>query len=113
MESQSLAILQEAYKGLVKLSREAGRPLPVNKEANRRLDCAVIRYIHQTRKDSNEAPYDTIRSAFDEGDRIYEGANFTLRHHIQVCVINPLLIKAYFLPRPIEEFNPFLKTPFS
>jgi hypothetical protein len=112
VESQSLSILREAHIGLTKMYTELDKKLPQNKEANRRLDCAVIRYIHQTRKENNEPEYETIRSAFDEGEKVYEGANFTARHHIQVCVINESLIKGYFLPRPLEEFNPYLKNEF-
>lgn len=108
VESQSLQILKEAHSGLTKMYAELGKKIPVNKDANRRLDCAVIRYIHQSRKEGNELEYETIRSAFDEGDKVYDGANFTSRHHIQVCVINEALIKGYFLPRPLEEFNPYL-----
>jgi hypothetical protein len=112
VESQSLSILEEAYNGLVKLYGELGKKLPTNKDSNRRLDCAVLRYVHQSRKEGNLQAYDTIRSAFDEGDKVYEGASFTSRHHIQVCVINPALIKGYFLPRPLEEFNPYLRKQF-
>ena len=68
--------------------------------------------MHQSRIDSGEEPYDTIRSPFDEGSKVYPGASFTSRNHIQVCVINPTLIKGYFLPTPIEEFNPYLSKDF-
>jgi hypothetical protein len=112
VESQSLTILEEAHAGLKKLYVELGRRMPENDGANRRLDCAVIRYVHQSRKESGERAYDTIRSAFDEGYKVYPGANFASRNHIQVCVINMSLIKAYFLPRPVEEFNPYLNKDF-
>lgn len=32
--------------------------------------------------------------------------------HIEICVRTPNLIKGYFLPRPINEFNPYLKKKF-
>jgi hypothetical protein len=112
VESHSLSILEAAHAGLKKVTEEADRKLPVNKLNNRKLDCAVIRYVHQSRIETGEQPYDTIRSAFDEGGKVYPGASFTSRHHIQVCVINPNLIKGYFLPRPIEEFNPYLFNSF-
>ena len=82
--------------------------MPINKGSNRALDCAVIQFIHQTRLQTGELPLDTIRSAFVEGTEVYPGASFTSRHHIQICVINPEMIKGYFLPRPIKQFNPFL-----
>jgi hypothetical protein len=113
VESHSLSILDAAYKGLKKLYEEAGKELPVNDGNNRKLDCAVIRYVHESAKLAGEPPYDTIRSSFDEGNKIYPGASFTSRHHIQVCVINPGLIKGYFLPQPVEEFNPYLNKKFA
>lgn len=112
VESQSLAILEAAHTGLIKVHEKSGKRLPENKDNQRRLDCAVPRYVHQSRKENGEQPYDTIRSAFDEGIKVYPGANFTSRHHIQVCVINTSLIKGYFLPTPINEFNPYLKDDF-
>lgn len=112
VESESLTILEAAYLGLKGMHNETDNKLPINYESNRRLDCAVIRYIHQSRIISKELPYDTIRSAFDEGEKIYPGATFTARNHIQVCVINKDLIKGIFLPTPIKEFNPYLNEPF-
>jgi hypothetical protein len=109
VESESLEILEAAYRGLEKKHIETNTPLPTNKGNNRKLDCDVIRYIHQSRIITGEQKYDTIRSAFDEGEKVYPGASFTVRNHIQVCVINSNLIKGYFLPTPIKEYNPFLK----
>lgn len=105
---ESLYILREAYAGLDSLYKKLGKKMPVNKGAIRTLDCAVIKYVHQSRKEKGLEPYDTIRCAFAEGEEVYPGANFTLRGHIQICVLNDALIKAYFLPRPIAEYNPFL-----
>jgi len=112
VEPRSLSILTEAYKGLKKLYEELEKKMPVNKDDNRALDCAVIKYIHQSRKENNQPPYDTIRSAFTEGGEAYPGASFTTRHHIQICVLNADLIKGYFLPRPVEHYNPWLKKDF-
>ena len=67
---------------------------------------------NQSRKATGQPAYDTIRSAFDEGSRVYPGASFASRNHIQVCVINQDLIKGYFLPTPLDEFNPYLNRPF-
>ena len=109
VESQSLSILTEAYTGLAKLNANSGTTMPVNKDANRALDCAVLRYVSYTRQQLGKPPYDTIRCAFDEGVEVYPGASFTSRHHIQICVINPEVIKGYFLPRPLTSFNPNLR----
>jgi hypothetical protein len=108
VEAKSLALLKEAHDGLANVYSDVNKEMPINKGANRKLDCAVIRFIHKTRKDNNLPGYDSVRSAFNEGEKVYEGANFTTRHNIQVCVINRSLINGYFLPRPLEEFNPYL-----
>ena len=46
--------------------------------------------------------------SFQEGKMLYPGSNFTSRLHIEICVLNAELIKGYFLPIPIDEFNPYL-----
>lgn len=109
VEAQSLSILKEAHSSLKQALEEVGESLPINKDAKRTLDCAVIRYVHETRKVAGLSQFDTIRSAFDEGQKVYDGSNFSARGHIQVCVINSNQIKGYFLPLPLEEFNPYLK----
>lgn len=83
--------------------------MPKNKGDNRKLDCSVIQFIQQTRTTvSGLKPFDTIRSSFLEGERAYPGSNFTTRQHIQICVQNKEMIKGYFLPRPLKEYNPNL-----
>lgn len=57
VEPESLTILEEAYKGLVKVCQESGRKLPINDGPRRKLDCVP--------------PFDTIRSAFQEGKEVY------------------------------------------
>lgn len=112
VEPRSLNIVKEAYKGLEATYRQSGEVLPRNKKNNRALDCAVIKFVHQSRLDEGLPHYDSIRCAFLEGDNLYEGSNFYSRLHIQVCLLNKDLIKGYFLPRPIEQFNPYLRKDF-
>jgi hypothetical protein len=108
LEPASINIVKDAHESLLQLTEKSGEKLPLNKGANRKLDCAVIKYVHETNKRLSIPAYDTIRSAFLEGEPIYPGSNFTNRLHIEICVLKPELIKGYFLPRPIEEFNPYL-----
>ncbi len=108
VENQSLKILSEAYTSLEKVMLEAGELMPQNKGNNKALDCAVIQYIHQSNRDEGKAMYDTIRCAFQEGEEVYPGATASQRLHIQVCVLNPDCIRGYFLPRPVERYNPHL-----
>ncbi|GGB10873.1 hypothetical protein [Puia dinghuensis] len=112
MEPESLSILEEAYNGLVQMHRELGKKMPENDGPKRLLDCAVLKYVHQSRRDQGKSPYDTIRSAFQEGREIYPTAPFTSQLHIQICVINPEMIQGFFLPRPIEKYNPYLDKEF-
>ncbi len=70
-----------------RLFEQSGEKMPVNKEANRALDCAVMQYVHQSNKQSGIQPYDTIRSSFKEGGDVYPTSNFTERLHIEICVI--------------------------
>jgi hypothetical protein len=70
-----------------------------NDKVMRYLDCAVIEYTHSLLKTKGERPFDSVRAAFIEGDPIYEGAGFNEKTHIQICIINPICIKGFFLPR--------------
>lgn len=108
MEPNSINIVKEAHGILLETMLESGDKMPENKGANRKLDCAVISYLHQSNKKLGDAAYDTVRSPFHEGNPIYKGANFTDRLHVEICVRNPAKIKGYFLPRPVERFNPYL-----
>ena len=112
IEPASIAIVKEAYNALEKVAKQSNEKMPVNRGANRALDCAVIQYMHESNKTEGTAAYDTIRCAFQEGGAVYKDSNFFERLHIEICVLNTNLIKGYFLPRPIHEFNPYLNTEF-
>lgn len=106
VEAESQQILKEAYEGLLKVTTTAEMPMAVNQGKNRALDCAVVNYVHQSNKINLISPYDSIRCAFPEGEPAFPGSNITDRLHIQLCIRNPDLIKGYFLPKPIHQFNP-------
>ncbi len=112
VEPTSLQIVKEAFYGLEKTFRESGKKMPRNQGANRQLDCAVIRYLHEARRINGYDVYDTIRSPFHEGGSLYNGSNFTSHLHIEISVLNPEFIKGYFLPRPLLEYNPYLNQGF-
>lgn len=113
LEPGSIDIVKEAHAELIETCNKNGAFIPANKGAIRKLDCAVIRYVHKTAEEKGFPCYDTVRSAFNEGSQIYPDSNFYDRLHIEICVRNASLIKGYFLPRPISEFNPYLKKEFS
>ncbi len=112
LESKSAPILQNAYDGLRLTKLTAGALMPKNKGANRQLDCGVIQYLHQSNKETNNPSYDTIRSSFNEGDKVYPDSTFTTRLHIEVCVKNTNMIIGYYLLLPVEKYNPYLADNF-
>lgn len=112
IEPNSISIIENAYDKLKRYIELTGGRMPMNKGANRSLDCAVIKYLHESNKIDGIPPYDTIRSPFHEGEAIYDQANFTTGLHIEICVIDPKQIKGYFLPLPLEKFNPWLNKEF-
>jgi hypothetical protein len=114
IEPQSLNIVKEAHLELTETMTKSGIKIPKNRDANRPLDCAVIQSIHATNRDNPDIKeYETVRCPFPEGTPLYETSNFTHGLHIEICVRNTELIKGYFLPRPLEQFNPFLNKPFN
>lgn len=112
VDSDAAEVLKESYKGLKKIYAEAGKQMPTNKNANRQLDCAVFKHLHKSSEGNLALKYDTIRCAFVEGDPIYPGSNISTRLHIEICVLNSSVIKNYFLPRPLDTYNPYLNSTF-
>lgn len=110
---EATELLTETYEDLEKVYRAAGEVMPKNEGAKRELDCAIITAVHQANKVKGNPPYDSVRCAFNEGLEAYPSSNFTTQLHIQICLRNPKLIRGYFLPRPIEEYNPYLEKDFN
>jgi hypothetical protein len=105
LDSTFLQIVREGYRTLEQALRDAGQPMPVNRPPKRGgeillrdLDCAVINTVHAFRAGHNLPQFDTVRSAFIEGDELYPGSTFREKNHIQICVVNPRCIKGYFWP---------------
>jgi hypothetical protein len=116
MESASLFRLKESYDFLSDKFKAINRKMPTNTTGAkgnidlliRKLERLVIQNIHEFLKESNMTPYDTVRGLFFEGEDLYPTAGFKEKNHIQICVINPNCIKAYFLPRSRNEAYPRL-----
>ncbi|MET3108388.1 hypothetical protein AAKU67_002768 [Oxalobacteraceae bacterium GrIS 2.11] len=64
-------------------------------------DRAAIETVHAYRRINNMPEYDSVRSAFWEGEELYPSAGFREKNHIQLCVRNTDCIKGYF--RPIQK----------
>jgi len=90
--------LADAHRSLMETIGPTGGQLPVNGPENwrRRLDCGVIRCLHQILRNSESTPIDTVRGIFTEGDPIYKGSAFLEKTHVQIAVVNLDCIKAVF-----------------
>lgn len=93
-----IAQLKIAYGELLLISKKAGFELPRNNSdgLRRNLDCAVIEMFHHIRNESGEAPVDTVRGIFVEGERVFPTSGFFEKTHVQICVCNPDMIKGVF-----------------
>ena len=109
VDRDALKILHQAHQALSDTMSAAGQTMPQNAKGNRALDCAVFQYIHHSNEVEGLPRYDTVRCAFSAGGPAFEGSEISSRLHMQVSVLNPACIKGYFLPRPMAQFNPFLK----
>jgi hypothetical protein len=111
-EAISLDMVAQAYEGLTKLLALSATPLPQNKPGSdededlvrRYLDCAVINYLHQVRKEENLTSFPTVRAAFHEGKPLYPGSAIRCKTHIQICVRNPIQIKGIFRIPNIDQW---------
>jgi hypothetical protein len=108
-DRRALDELALAHEFLCLSYDNTAKPRPQNKGEDfgaRFLDRAVIEMLHSTREELDiEEPgsfprYDTVRSAFPEGELLYEGAGFRSKNHIQLAVRNPACIRGYFRPIP-------------
>jgi len=103
VESASLRILASAFEDLRAAMAEAGQPMPTNSLPEpgghhllRRLDCAVIEFMHTQIERERADQFDSVRGVFFEGAPLYPGAGFKEKNHIQICVRNPNCIKGFF-----------------
>lgn len=110
LDYHNLNVVRSAYEYLDASAKEGGFDLPQNSNIGnstdlllRKLDCAVIMTVHEINAIANERQYDSVRSAFWEGNPLYENAGFREKNHIQLCVRNLNCIKGYFLPRELNK----------
>jgi hypothetical protein len=108
-DRRALNEVRSAHQYLTSAAEELKQALPKNTGREfgaRLLDRAVIETVHTLREYSKApdgaplalAPYDTVRSPFQEGDALYDGAGFQAKNHIQIAVRNLACIKGYFKP---------------
>lgn len=94
----SIEDLRSAHQSLIATFSQTNELPPVNgpETWRRRLDCAVIRILHQILATSRAPHIDSVRGIFTEGDPIYAGSAFLEKTHVQIAVVNPECIKAVF-----------------
>jgi len=100
--TSGISQIRTAYQKLREIAEVAERPLPMNRldQRLRDLDCAVIQFLHETRKREKEPSIDTLKGVFVEGEPIYPTSGIREKTHIQICVCNPECIKGVFrVPR--------------
>jgi len=109
MDSGNLGIIKEGYRILKKLREKQNLSIPENiplhKDEDlikRYLDCAVIEFVHQHRKENNLPEFDSVRGVFFEGKELYPNAGFREKNHIQIAIRNPNCIKGYFIVREMD-----------
>jgi len=102
-DKDGLRQVQTAHEELEQTMQLTGTPMPVNvgntpDKAGRKLDCMVLNYLHEYRKERSEEEYDSVRGPFLEGTHLYPNAGFRSENHIQLCIRNTDCIKGYFRP---------------
>jgi len=95
---KSVDFVRTAYEGLREVAAQANFDLPVNSKDGilRKLDCAVIKYLHEVVHDMGQPAIDSVKGVFIEGEPIYPLSGFNEKTHIQICVCNPDCIKGVF-----------------
>lgn len=104
VENRYISLVNQAYEGYIEICKVNNAHIPENVPVNtcdhdklfRRLDCAVIQFLHASQKGLRE--FDTVRGIFTEGGPVYQGAGFQVKTHVQIAVRNPNMIKGYFKP---------------
>lgn len=71
----------------------------------RYLDFHIINFTCQDYAKNKKTTIDTVRSFFHEGDRIYPGAGFREKTHIQICVreTNKAILGYFRVPKAMSD----------
>ena len=101
--------IRAAHQTLLELVAEGETQLPVNAGGSdlllRKLDCAVIRTLHDIRESRRLEAIKTISGVFTEGGSVYPNSGFYEKTHIQICVCDPKQIRGVFrVANPLAEY---------
>jgi hypothetical protein len=100
ISSNGIHAIEEAYASFQSVVAASGAQVPENVGGTdlrlRKLDCAVINFLHLAREKAGEQPFDTVRGVFTEGEHVYANSGFRRKTHIQICVRNQENIHGVF-----------------
>jgi len=99
-ESSSLEKLKKAHEifsaqGGLNVVNEGTTENP----GRRKLDCAVVNFLHDLLEEAGESSFDSVRALFPEGGPLFPGSGILERTHIQLSLRREANIAAYFRPR--------------
>ena len=108
LEQENLRKLKNHYKQIKNDFAKNGIELPKNTGGNdlykRELDCLLINsLVAKQKEDCPESAYDSVRGVFFEGSELYPTSGFREKDHIQISIINPNCIKAFFKLRKEDK----------
>jgi hypothetical protein len=112
----SLNLLKSEYAEMARMFELSGLLMPTNEAIHksdtdflyRKLDCAVIQFMHNAMEEAQQLGYDSVRGVFWEGSELYPTSGFKEKNHVQLCVRNPNAIKGYFRPLEIDPAYPLV-----
>jgi len=114
-DKKSLDIVNDIYRIYADSMAAGGRRMPENSNPSsdpksfdriiRRLDCAVIKQVHEIFHLAEQQPFDSVRALLPEGEPLYPGAGFRGKTHIQIAIRNPNMIRGFFKPRLETDWN--------
>jgi hypothetical protein len=108
LEKKNLDLLKKHYFSVKEQFTSNNIALPQNSGGKdlykRELDCFLINsLVVKQREDDPENAYDSVRGVFFEGQELYPNAGFREKDHMQIAIINPNCIKAFFKLRKEDK----------
>lgn len=106
IDPENTETVRQAYRDYITQCEASGIPPLRNKGTESRarfLDCAVMNFMHKLREEQNQAPFDTVRGFFIEGDPVYPTAGLRSLDHVQICVRDPGCILGFFRPNLVRS----------
>jgi len=97
--------MHQLHDQMVADLRDAGRPVPKNVLAKKRLDCAVFEYSASVFEEQGE-DIDSVRAVYvptSSKARLWASSWLCHETHVQLCIRNPRCILGTWLLQPVKE----------